>query len=308
MHNLEFRAMNTDIMLAAEGDAREVAAGFERARQFIADGERRLTRFDESSELSALNRAAGESFTASPVLYEIVKLAQSFAVETRGLFEPAVLDALEAVGYDRSMDELRAHGAGAPRPLVYAMPQGIRLAQLDDAARTIRLPADTRLDLGGIAKGWIAERAAQELAEYSDACAVNAGGDLFAIGCPAGSDGWEIEIEDPREPGETLALLRLPSGAVATSSVMRRRWQQGERARHHLIDPRTRLPAETDWLSVTVIAPHAAEAEVMAKVLLIAGSGEAARIAGRVPGLAFIAVAPDGQLHGTPPAREFLCN
>jgi thiamine biosynthesis lipoprotein len=93
---------------------------------------------------------------------------------------------------------------------------------------------------------------------------------------------------------------------VATSAITKRRWLQAGQARHHLIDPRTLQPAETDWLSVTVLAPHAAVAEVFAKALLIAGSRQAARLLEQRADLAFIAVDADGRLWGSAEAKELL--
>ena len=141
----------------------------------------------------------------------------------------------------------------------------MRGVQFDAARHAIRLPRGLRLDLGGIAKGWIADGAAQLLAGFSPACAVSAGGDMALRGLPAGASYWEVALEDPRDPDSLLATLRVGPGAVATSSVTGRRWQQGSRTMHHLIDPRTQQPARTDWLSVTVVAPDIITAEVFAK-------------------------------------------
>jgi thiamine biosynthesis lipoprotein len=306
MEYLEFRAMNSDIVLAAEGEPVSIARGFDQAQSLITSLEARFTRFSDTSELARLNRANGEWFHASDELFRVVLQSYEYVDETGGLFDPSVLDALESAGYDKSMDDIRVHG-------VMRMPAPIKprtfdfgAAQFDPATRAIRLPRGARLDLGGIAKGWIAERAAQKLAAYSDACAVSAGGDMFMVGWPAGETAWRVTLEDPRDPDQTLAILRVGPGAVATSSIMKRRWQQGKRVRHHLIDPRSSAPAETDWLSVTVIAPHATTAEVFAKALLIAGSRQAERIAARYSDLAFIAVDRVGQLLGSDNAKELL--
>ena len=78
--------MNTDILLAAEGQADQLQAGFEQARKFILAGEKRFTRFSEDSELSALNRSAGKRFPASPDLFSVVALARRFFHLTSGLF------------------------------------------------------------------------------------------------------------------------------------------------------------------------------------------------------------------------------
>ena len=150
------------------------------------------------------------------------------------------------------MDIIRAYGVTSRSRLSKPGKYDFGAVQLDPGAHAIRLLPGMRLDLGGIAKGWIVERAAQELGAYSDACAVSAGGDMFMMGLPAGEEAWRVALEDPRDPDQTLAVLRVGLGAVATSSIMKRRWQQGKLVRHHLIDPRSGQPAETDWLSVTV--------------------------------------------------------
>ncbi|MBS1245451.1 MAG: ApbE family lipoprotein [Chloroflexi bacterium] len=306
MEYLEFRAMNSDIVLAAEGEPESIALGFDQAQSLITSLEARLTRFSDASELAWLNRANGEWFRASDELFDVVLQAYEYVDETGGLFDPSVLDALESAGYDRSMDDLRVHGVTRRAAPIRHRAFDSGRVQFDPYTRAIRLPRGMRLDLGGIAKGWIAERAARELAACSGACAVSAGGDMFMVGLPAGEAVWRVALEDPRDPDQTLAILRIGPGAVATSSIMKRRWQQGKRVRHHLIDPRSGAPAETDWLSVTVIAPHATMAEVFAKALLIAGSRQAERIAARYSDLAFIAVDRVGQLCGSDNAKELL--
>lgn len=113
-----FRAMNTDIVLAAEGDAAQVVRGFHHAAELIRALEARLTRFSENSELGQLNRSAGTWFDASEELFEIVRESRGLFDQTDGLFDPSILDALESIGYDKSMDLLRAQGAGTARVAV----------------------------------------------------------------------------------------------------------------------------------------------------------------------------------------------
>ena len=294
--------MNSGIVLAAEGEPSAVSVGFARARAAIEKYEARFTRFTETSELAALNRSAGQWLQVSPDLFALVCEARLYVEQTRGLFDPSVLDALERAGYDRSMDEIRGRVLGPGRPAPNIMAPDFGAVEFDARTQALRLPPGLRLDLGGIAKGWIAEQAARLLSEYATACAVSAGGDMFLCGLPAGETAWEIGLEDPRAPEEDLAVLRVPGGAVATSSVARRRWMRGDRPMHHLIDPRTREPAESDWLSVTVMAPAAATAEVFAKALLIAGSRDAGEIAARRADVAYIAVDADRQLWASPGA------
>lgn len=316
MEFFEFRAMNTTVQLAADADSAQVEKGFQAARDFIDACERRFTRFSGDSELSCLNRSSGNWFRASPELIELVSMAQKFHNQTRGLFDPAILTDLRRLGYDKSMDEIRVSSRISGENPRYESPREVFLAQrerpvfqlvkIDPDESRIWMPSEMQLDLGGIAKGWIAEKASVILSEYSSTCAVNAGGDMYLIGLPAGQDFWEIGLEDPLRPEQDLAILKIKSGALATSSVTKRTWIQNNTQRHHLIDPRTGLPVETEWLSMTVIAPHAATAEVYAKALLIAGKQDIQTIAKNNTEITFIGVDREGKLWGSPNSKEVI--
>lgn len=292
-----FRAMNSEIILAAEGEAEQVEGGFAAAKKFIDASEKRFSRFSYQSELSQLNRWAGAWFPASPELFEVVKTAQLYFKKTNGLFDPSILTHLKNAGYVRSMDEIRRLGT-VPGPASHSPISVSTFAsvELNETNMSIRLPADLQIDLGGIAKGWIAERAAHLLSQYTSACVVSAGGDMFLIGYPQGQDYWEVGLEDPRDPQVDITTLLLQEGAVATSSVAKRTWKQGNISRHHLIDPRTGEPADTSWLSVTVCAPQAVAAETFAKAFLIAGEEESQTLGEQNPELTVIAVDRNGNL------------
>jgi thiamine biosynthesis lipoprotein len=312
MQYYEFRAMNTAIQLAGEADSTRVEKGFQAARDFIEACERRFTRFSEDSELSGLNRAAGDWFRASPELIELVSMAQKYHNQTRGLFDPSILPDLRRLGYDKSMDEIRIAGVdpreASPREGILDRRErpDFQEVKIDPTAGCIWMPAGLQLDLGGIAKGWIAEKAAGILSGYAHTCAVNAGGDMFLSGLPDGQGAWEIGLEDPLNPDQDLAILRMGPGALATSSITRRTWIQSDARRHHLIDPRTGEPAETEWLSMTVIAPHAPAAEVYAKALLIAGKQEIQAMIPNDIEIIFIGVDRQGKLWGSPASKEVI--
>jgi thiamine biosynthesis lipoprotein len=332
----QFRAMSTDVVMAAEGTPEEIVEGFKQAKAFIHAKEAQFSRFIDTSELSRLNRSAGTWFSASAEMFDIISLALRLYRQTRGLFDPSILESLERAGYDRTIEEVRSQAADVIRG--YAIPfsgagsiqsapaapvtmvanaapvrQGLYHfsdVRLEPEQKTkegrIWLPPGMRIDLGGIGKGWIAERAARLLGSQVRACAVDAGGDLFMVGLPAGENAWRVALEDPCQPNQNLAILKAGPGAVCTSTTTKRRWLQDGQSRHHLIDPRTGLPAETDWLSVTVLGPHAAEAEVYAKSLLIGGRREVGRIVGSALNIEFITVDPLGKLWGSPHSLKIL--
>jgi thiamine biosynthesis lipoprotein len=253
MERHEFHAMGTTVECLLDGEPRDgllrVEAEFERLEAL-------LSRFRPDSELSQLNRAG--RFEAGPDLLRVTRMALDARERSGGLFDPSVLDAVVAAGYDRSFELLPADGPATNG--VARCGGGVRIL-----GRLIELEPRTHLDLGGIAKGYAVDRAVELLAAYGP-CLVNAGGDLAVRG---GS--WPIGVDGS-------VTLELSSGAIATSGRDRRRWSRGGEERHHLIDPATGRPAETGLLRVTVVASTAAEAEVLAKIAFLGGNVDVPRV------------------------------
>lgn len=238
-------------------------------RRTVANLEGRWSRFVPTSDVSRLNAAGGEPTVVARETLEVIEQAVAWWHATDGRFDPTVLDALCAAGYDR--DRATGHGPirrGAPAP-------GCAGIVLDPAARTAQLPPGVRIDLGGIGKGRAVDVVTDSLQHVAGGL-IDLGGDLRVWGRAPIGDGWPIAIEDLRD-GTTVALLGLAEGAVATSSTLRRHWRDGERRAHHLIDPHTGRPVAGDLVSVTVVAGSAAAAEVLAKVALVTGSAPSAR-------------------------------
>jgi thiamine biosynthesis lipoprotein len=236
---------------------------------------------------------------------EMLQLALKYHVETNGIFDPTILRDLKRVGYDRSMDDIRKDGARS-LPSTRTSSPVFREIELDLAESAVRLPRGMEIDLAGIAKGWIVERAAQLLHQYVPVCGVSAGGDIQFIGQPSDGMDWDVYLEDPRDSMSVIARLHISSGAVATSSIMKRSWLQGQLVRHHLIDPRTGEPAQTSWLSATIICSNIIDADVYAKTLLIGGESAAQNLFDVDPGAAYIAVDVNGNLIGSPTYKDFL--
>jgi FAD:protein FMN transferase len=265
-----FSAMGTTIELLVEADDAEDVldageAEFERLEQV-------MSRFRSDSELSRLNR--GGSIDASSDLAEVVELALAARERTGGRFDPTVHAAVVSAGYDRTFDELPAEAGDA----VAGAACGGRVTV--DGNR-IELEPGFRLDLGGIGKGFAAERVA-ELLGLAGPCLVDAGGDIAVRGTPA-EGAWSVAVDEEL----TLGLTR---GGLATSGRDRRRWRRSGEERHHLIDPTTGRPAATDLLRVTAVGNDAVDAEVLAKVLFLSGSRAA--LAADVPA---VLVTEDGR-------------
>lgn len=236
MRRNDFLAMGTRCSLIGDGD---LAAGERWVRALAA----RITRFDESSELARLNASDGW-FEISTELEELLRASLHAYEVSGGLVNVAVLPSMLAIGYTRPLER----GWGTPALAdVHCAP--ILHNVLNVRPGKARLAQNASIDLGGIAKGWMADRLCAILGGH---VLVNLGGDLFAQG------EWPVEVG-----GQTYLLRNL---GAATSSTRKRR--SGEL--HHLIDPRTGLPAAGGIEEVSVVANTALEAEVLAKTMLIA--------------------------------------
>ena len=269
-----FRAMGTESELLVATD--EASGALAAAEAEFHRLEALLSRFRPDSELSRLNDEG--TLAAGPDLLRVVELALAARESTGGRFDIRVHGALVAAGYDRSF-ELVAPDDATPARFPERQPGGVEVRD-----GVISLEDGVRLDLGGIGKGYACERAA-EILGTAGPCLVNAGGD---IATRAGS--WTVAIETAAEP---LTLELSGDYALATSGRDLRCWRRAGRELHHLIDPATGLPSESDLLRVTAVAHDAVAAEVAAKALFLAGA-RAARVEADRVGIPAVLVTRDG--------------
>ena len=267
--------------------------------------DRTCSRFRPDSELAAVDAAQGRPTAISPLLADGIEAALRAAELTDGLVDPTVGGALADLGYDRDFELI--YQDGAPVRLAVRQVPGWRRIVLERASRTghgmVTVPAGTRLDLGATAKAWAADRAAAALAEaYGCGVLVGLGGDIATAG-PApenprtGKRSWRITIRDSVDaptPGERTARVDIESGGLATSGTAARRWVRGEVLLHHIVDPRTGLPADGPWRTVSVASATCLDANIAATSAIVRGAGAPDWLAER--GLPGRLVAEDGRI------------
>jgi thiamine biosynthesis lipoprotein len=299
---MRFRAMGSDVHVIVVGGR----PGLETAgRRRIEHLERRWSRFLPDSEISVLNRRAGIPIRVSSETRLLIERAQEAFDLTGASFDPTVLGDVIRAGYDRPFDELAAD-APARHSLLTTGCRDIMVT-----ADAVRLPPGTGFDPGGIGKGLAADLVATELRDAgADGVCVNLGGDVRVRGIgPDGHpatehDGWTVAVEHPWAP-DPIALLGVRDGAVATSSTLRRAWTVGGQPRHHLIDPGTGQPSDSDLVMVTTVAANAWKAEVLAKAVLLRGSAHPFDLLGGTSVQA-IAIDRDGAVQATDGMAAFL--
>jgi thiamine biosynthesis lipoprotein len=263
--------MGSTAEIMFDGPAALTPKAFERIRQL----EHAWSRFQPDSELNRLHQRCGEWVRVSHDLFVALRWCERLHEETEGRFDPTIRSALEQWGYDRTFKEI---DPSAPAPAYVEPSPGLGGLQLDREAQAVFLPANVRIDLGGIGKGLAADILSAELLSMGARGAyVCMGGDIAVAG-DVPDDGWMVPLHHPRtdEPFDTHPLR---DGGLVMSSTTVRRWRRGDGTEaHHLIDPRTGAPADTDVIAVAVAAYSAARAEALSKAAIIAGSTAAAEL------------------------------
>jgi thiamine biosynthesis lipoprotein len=260
--------------------------------------EARWSRFRPDSEISRLNRSPGEPTAVSTDTILLARRSLQAWRATNGAFDPTVHGAINALGYDRSFEQLTPSFRSAPvgGPTDRRAP-GMAAIAIDPPTGTITVPVGTGLDPGGIGKGLAADLVVgEQLAAGAAGVCINLGGDVRVKGAGPPPQGWQVGVEHPYLDGELVAVIGLTNGAVATSSRLRRTWVVDDQRRHHLLDPATGRPTEGSLDSVTVVAGEGWWAEAITKAAFVAGAERAAAVIDGL-GATGLYCTDDGQLH-----------
>jgi thiamine biosynthesis lipoprotein len=283
-----WRAIGTSVHLLVT-EERALGPARRLLREDLAALDAACSRFRADSEIVALDHAPADGrgrtgpVQVSPLLADALAVAIRAARRTDGDVDPTVGGALSAAGYDRDFALVQRDGPAA-RLTVRSVP-GWQQIELDEESGLLSLPAGTRLDLGATAKAWAADRAASRIAAGLGCGAlVNLGGDIAVAG-QAPNGGWRVRVQDitgrPDEPPAGLStVIAIRSGGLATSSTAARRWRRGGDVLHHILDPRSGLPAAPVWRTVSVAAGTCTDANMASTAAIIRGEAALAWLAG----------------------------
>lgn len=241
-----------------------------------------FSRFRKNSELALLNSNAGKWVSVSKEFYELLALCNQYYHQTRGLFNPFMGLPLKTLGYNESFDVVKKRTADLQGHISHAanaMPlysEQLNILSLNDLHHKVMLQNGYMLDVGGIAKGWSVQKTYEKLVQRGITSGImDGGGDLIAWGKDHQSP-WGIEIANPFNDYAATGVLWLRGlTAIATSSVLKRKWKVSESTvYHHIIDPRNGLSSTSDIAQATILAENLITAEVYAKCAIILGSEE----------------------------------
>ena len=266
MTTVHLARWRTDLWLTTDADVpgEWLAAQLEDA---VAGLDHRANRFRSDSLLTAVSRDAGRWVPIDEELHGLLRTALDVAAATDGLVHPGLGAQAAGAGYDGWA------GEATPVAGAQAVPDwhGIELSP-PGAPTAARIPPGMVLDLGAVAKAWLADRLAVQLAAQTgtSVCA-NLGGDVRVVGPRS----WAIALDPELPGGPAPRTVHLRDAGIAVSGLSRRSWSGG----HHLIDPRTGAPARTPWWSVAVLAADAVGANACSTAAMVLGDAASAWLA-----------------------------
>jgi len=326
-------AMDTQVMVRAIGPTEAAAkAAIDAAWKEMDECAKRLDRHREDSDISRVNRSAGQWDQAvDPVVTSCLAAAREVYDLTDGAFDPTVGPILDLwrraaergkLPTDEEIAEARARVGmekvevmvlmiqkpaasppDSPAPMPTGVAQPVHMVELRKEGMV--------LDLGGIAKGYIVGRMMRRIEQAgATAALIDAGGDVYAVGerpanlaGPTGDRRWAVGVQDPRYPdqrGRLYTAVRVRDLAVVTSGHYARGYEVAGQRFSHIVDPRTGRPVPTNLASVTVVAPDPALADGLATAIAVMGVQKGLDVVEKLDGVECLLLeqAPAGQAAG----------
>lgn len=231
--------------------------------------EKLFSRTVEDSDVSRVNTAAGlNPVKVSPEVLYVTEQAVSYAELSEGSFDPTIAPLIDLWGF-LGQDYRVPEQEELERAISFV---DYTVLEIDRDSEALFLPRKQMgLELGGIAKGFIVDRAMEVLKQADVKHAfINAGGDIGLIGSKPDGEPWRIGITNPGETDQIIAVLSIKDSSVVTSGDYERSFEVAGEKYHHILDPETGMPAD-ELASVTIAADTALLADVLSTAVFVLG-------------------------------------
>ncbi len=264
-HTAEIFAMDTVIDITAYGE--KAQKGIEEATKVINSLDKLLSVTNEESDVYRLNNAEGELLLLNSDTYSLLTIAKEMYYRTNKNFDITIYPLVKLWGFTTdnkrvpSQDEVDIELAKVNCNNVFFLDKDI-----------VCLENDAQIDLGGIAKGYVADKAVQSMkdagVEYG---IITLGGNVRTFGTKPSGEDFTVGIKDP-ESENYFAVISTGEGSVITSGAYQRNFTQDGKTYHHILDPKTGYPSDSDVVSVTIVGKDGAVCDALSTALFIGGS------------------------------------
>ncbi len=294
MEAFEFPLYDTCNLIQSDLAADTLASSLELARRY----ELLFSRTNPASELFQVNAHAGSTISVSRQLAELVSDALGYCEESGGLFDITMGTAVR-------LWDFKAKTLPDKRLLADAVGHvGYETISCTPASIRIGDP-DASIDLGGIAKGWIADGILDWLEQAGGRHnLVNLGGNVAVRGGKENGSPWRIGLRQPAPSSETpsqssFAVIEIDSGSVVTSGIYERAFECNGSVYHHILDPSTGMPARTDVVSASVVSKRSLDGDGYSTALILMGADRALQFAEAHPRIEAVLVTDEGDVLAT---------
>lgn len=296
--------MGTYMEIKAIG--RKAPQALEQVFARLREIEERMTQNSADSEIAAVNQTAGkEPVTVSADTFQVIEKALQYAELTDGKFDPTIqpIVRLWQIGSPQAR-------VPSPQEIAAKLPAvNYQAVKLDATTRTVWLTQPGMgLDLGGIAKGYAADEAVAILRAHGIKKAlVNLGGNLYALGTNPTSQPWRIGVQDPEdERSQFIAVIETTDETLVTSGAYERFLKVDDTVYHHILNPASGYPADSDLLSVTIVAAKSIDADALSTSVYILGREAGLRLIDSLPNIDAVVIDKEHQVFASAGVRDRL--
>ena len=283
---------DTAVTITAHDTTRDVVDG---ALSLCGEYERLLSKTVEGSDVWRLNHAMGQKVALDPRTMAVLQKAQEYSRLSGGAFDVTVAPIMEL--WDFTMGSKTVPDAARVQELLPLVDYE-KLVLTDTAAQ---LPQGMEIDLGGIAKGYIADQVADYLrGKGVKSGLLNFGGNVEAIGAKPDGAPWQIGVRDPSKgPGDSLIVIQVEGKSVVTSGIYERGFEKDGTYYHHILDPATGWPASGGLASVTIVADRSIDGDALSTACFVLGVEKAIRLVDGLPGAEAMFISKENEISYT---------
>lgn len=277
----ELYALDTVITMSVYSDNKEAV---NQAKAEINRLESLLSVTDSESDISIINSSPDTFVTVSNECFELIKTALEVSSNSGGNFDITVYPAVKLWGFTTS-----SYKVPAESELLEVKAQiGYNKIELEESTKSVKIPEGTSLDLGGIAKGYIADKAAEVLKEQGvNSALLNFGGNIRLIGSKPTGESFKIGIKSPYAEGY-FAVLKAEDVTASTAGGYERYFEENGKRYHHILNPFTATPAESDVISATVVGEKGEVCDALSTAAFVTGSSNISDLASKYADYGFI--------------------